>query len=98
MYAPMKYILPMTVIRRRRVMAVAGKVLARAGQKVGANDTIAESNLFPEYLLLDVARDPKNSKSAEAKDLLELFLEEDYGTDWATWQTKMTEWLKENPD
>lgn len=56
MHAPLKYILPMTVIRRRRVMPVAGKVLARAGQKVGATDTIAESNLYPEYLLLDIAR------------------------------------------
>jgi hypothetical protein len=52
----MKYNLPMTVIRRRRVMPVSGKVLVRAGQKVGATDTIAESNLYPEYLLLDISR------------------------------------------
>lgn len=51
-----KYILPMTVIRRRRVMPVAGKVLVRAGQKIGATDTVAESNLYPQYLLLDIAR------------------------------------------
>jgi hypothetical protein len=56
MYAPMRYNLPMTLIRRRRIMPVSGKVLARAGQKVGATDTIAESNLYPEYLLLDIAR------------------------------------------
>jgi hypothetical protein len=37
-------------------MPVAGKVLVRVGQKVGATDTIAESNLNPEYLLLDIAR------------------------------------------
>lgn len=51
-----KYILPMTVIRRRRVMPAAGKVLVRAGQKIGATDTVAESNLYPQYLLLDIAR------------------------------------------
>jgi hypothetical protein len=56
MFAPVKCILPMTVIRRQRIMPVTGKVLVRAGQKVGATDTIAESNLSPEYLLLDVAR------------------------------------------
>jgi hypothetical protein len=56
MFAPVKCILPMTIIRRQRIMPVAGKVLVRAGQKVGATDTIAESNLTPEYLLLDIAR------------------------------------------
>ena len=56
MFAPVKCILPMTIIRRQRTMPVAGKVLVRAGQKVGATDTIAESNLAPEYLLLDIAR------------------------------------------
>jgi hypothetical protein len=56
MFAPVKCILPMTIIRRQRLMPVAGKVLVRAGQKVGATDTIAESNLYPEYLLLDIAR------------------------------------------
>jgi hypothetical protein len=52
----MKYFMPMTVIRRRRVLPVPGKVLIRAGQKVGATDTIAETNLHPEYLLLDISR------------------------------------------
>jgi hypothetical protein len=56
MLAPVKCILPMTLIRRRRVMPYSGKVLVRAGQKVGATDTLAESNLNPEYLLLDVGR------------------------------------------
>ena len=56
MFAPMKCILPMTIIRRQRILPVAGKVLVRAGQKVGATETIAESNLYPEYLLLDIAR------------------------------------------
>ena len=56
MLAPVKHILPMTVIRRRRVMPYPGKVLVRAGQKVGATDIIAESNLYAEYLLLDIAR------------------------------------------
>ena len=56
MFAPVKCISPMTIIRRQRSMPVAGKVLARAGQKVGATETVAESNLSPEFLLLDIAR------------------------------------------
>ena len=46
------------------------------------------------YLL----RGRRSAKAREAKDLLELFLEEDYGADWTKWQTKMDEWLKANPD
>jgi hypothetical protein len=49
-------------------------------------------------LLLDIARNPEHRKASEAKEILELYLEEDYGTNWSVWQQKMTEWLKENPD
>ena len=48
--------------------------------------------------LLDVARTPNHAKAEEAKDLLELYLEEDYGADWAKWQSSMEQWLKDNPD
>ena len=34
----------------------------------------------------------------EAKDFLELFLEEDYGNDWDKWQAGIEQWLKANPD
>jgi uncharacterized protein (DUF4415 family) len=48
--------------------------------------------------LLEVARDPGNPKASDAKDLLQLYLDDDYGSDWPTWQTKMEAWLKDNPD
>ena len=35
---------------------------------------------------------------AEAKDLLELFLEEDFGNNWGQWQGRMQQWLQDNPD
>jgi hypothetical protein len=54
--APITHILPLTTIRRERALPVSGKVLVRASQKVGASDTIAEANLYAEYLLIDVAR------------------------------------------
>lgn len=48
--------------------------------------------------LLDVASDPNNAKHDEAKDLLELYLGQDYGDDWNNWGTQMTNWLQQNPD
>ena len=61
-------------------------------------DVLNRPNSLKLPLLLDVARDPQNPKASEAKDILELFLEEDYGTDWPTWQSKMQQWLADNPD
>jgi hypothetical protein len=56
MFGPVTHVLPITVIRRERFLPVSGKVLVRAQQKVVATDVIAEVNLQPEYLLLDIAR------------------------------------------
>jgi hypothetical protein len=52
--------------------------------------------MLPE--LVKVARNSQHAKAGEAKDFLELYLEEDYGADWNLWQTKVDEWLKANPD
>ncbi len=49
-------------------------------------------------ILLQVARTPNHPKAEEAKNLLERFLDEDYGTDWTRWESKMNAWLKDNPD
>ena len=56
MLAPITHILPLTIIRRERLLPVPGKVLVRQGQKIGASDVIAEANLFPEHLLVDIGR------------------------------------------
>ncbi len=56
MLAPMTHILPITVIRRERVLPVPGRVMVRKGQNVSATDIIVEANVQPEYVLLDVAR------------------------------------------
>ena len=69
-----------------------------AVQDVLMADLLNRPNSVKLPLLLDVARDAHNPKAGEAKDILELFLEEDYGTDWPQWQNKMQQWLADNPD
>jgi hypothetical protein len=62
------------------------------------DDVLNRANSLKLPALLEVARSAHHPKAAEAKDFLELFLEEDYGNDWNKWQVKMEEWLKDNPD
>jgi hypothetical protein len=61
-------------------------------------DALNRPNSLKLPVLLEVARDPQNPKAEEAKDVLQLFMEEDYGDDWGRWQARMDSWLKENPD
>lgn len=52
--------------------------------------------LLPE--LVEIARNPQHPTAGEAKDFLELYLENDYGTDWNLWSVKVKEYLTANPD
>jgi hypothetical protein len=61
-------------------------------------DTLNRPNSLKLPSLLEVARESDNPKAADARDLLQLYLEDDYGNDWPTWQAKMEAWLKDNPD
>jgi hypothetical protein len=54
--APVTHFLPLTTIRRERVLPVPGKIMVRKGQKVSASDAVAEANLSPSHQLLEVAR------------------------------------------
>ena len=54
--APITHILPLTTIQRERILPVPGKIIVRKGQKVAASDTLAEADLNPEHLLLDLGR------------------------------------------
>ena len=61
-------------------------------------DVMSRPNHLKLPLLLEVASHPEHPKAAEAKELLEFHLHNDYGTDWKVWQEKLGEWLRENPD
>jgi hypothetical protein len=61
-------------------------------------DVLNRPNSVKLPAILEVARDPQHPKAAEAKDLLELFLEDNFDQDWTRWQAKMEQWLKDNPD
>jgi len=56
MLATITHILPLTIVRRERVLPVEGKVVVRRGQKVAPKDVVAEASLTPKHLLLDIAR------------------------------------------
>ena len=56
MLAPITHILPLTTIRRRRLLPVPGRVLVRAGKNVNPTDIVAVATIAPEHKLINVAR------------------------------------------
>lgn len=56
MLAPITHILPLTNIRRTRVLSVPGQVLVRTGQKVNATDVIAQASIPSGHMVLDIRR------------------------------------------
>ncbi len=56
MIAPVTHILPLTQIRRSRMLPVKGRVLVRVGQKVNASDVVAEADMPGAHVIIDVRR------------------------------------------
>src|SRR5262245_52564346 len=71
---------------------------AEAVLDVLMTDVLNRPNGVKLNTLLDVARIPGHPKAEEARDVLEVFVDENYGEDWTAWSTAVQKWLKENPD
>jgi hypothetical protein len=47
-------------------------------------------------MLLAIARNNEHPLKDQAKDMLELFLQADYGTNWDDWSSAVDNWLQQN--
>jgi len=56
MQTSVTHIIPLTLIRRARLLPKPGKVLVRAGQQVQSSDVVAETSSHTRHILLDVRR------------------------------------------
>jgi hypothetical protein len=75
MIAPVTHILPLTHVRRARLLPENGRVLVRVGQKVNATDIVAESPQLSRHVLVNV----RNSLRLNRKDSLENYMERRVG-------------------
>jgi hypothetical protein len=71
MQANITHVLPLTVIRRTRLLPSPGKVLVREGQKVNANDAVAEYRTLGQHILIDIRRGLAVPSVAETEKLIE---------------------------
>jgi hypothetical protein len=75
MIAPVTHILPLTHIRRARLLPENGRVLVRAGQKVNATDIVAESPQQSRHVLVDV----RNGLRLNRKEPLDNYMDRRVG-------------------
>ena len=65
-------------------------------QEVLLNDLLNRNNTLKLNTLLRVLETPSHPLQQNAKDMLELFVQEDHGTNMAAWEKAVGDWLKEN--
>lgn len=58
------------------------------------SDVLNRPNNIKLPALLIVAQDARHPKAEEAHDILELQLDNDYGTNWTLWEQRLQEWLQ----
>jgi hypothetical protein len=60
------------------------------------NDLLNRRNTLKLPMLLAIARNDDHPLKDQAKDMLELFLQADYGTNWDQWASAVDVWLQQN--
>ena len=71
MQAPVSHILPLTMIRRARMLPVNGRVLARIGQKVSATDVVADADVSNKHVILNIRRALNLSAQDDLQKIIE---------------------------
>jgi hypothetical protein len=60
------------------------------------NDLLNRRNTLKLPMLLAIARNDDHPLKDQAKDMLELFLQADYATNWDQWASAVDTWLQQN--
>lgn len=71
MTASLTHVLPLTTIRRVRLLPAPGRVLVRPGQQVATNDPVAEVYMPDAHTLLDVRRALSIPSVSKAESLIQ---------------------------
>ena len=66
-----------------------------AVSEVLMNDLLNRDNALKLPMLLALAKTPDHPLQQDAMDMLQLFIQDDKGTNWDEWQTAIDEFLKE---
>ncbi len=69
---------------------------AEAVDTVLMTDLLNRNDGIKLPLLLSMARNESHPKHGEAKELLELYLQENHGDDWNQWESSVTNYLAQN--
>ncbi len=62
------------------------------------NDLLNRNNTLKLPMLLAVARDDDHPLKDQAREMLELLIQEDNGTNWDQWSASIDTWLQNNPE
>ena len=60
------------------------------------NDLLNRNNTLKLPMLLAVARDDDHPLKGQAREMLELLIQQDDGTNWDQWGASITAWLQNN--
>jgi hypothetical protein len=61
------------------------------------NDLLNRNNALKLPMLLAVAREDAHPLKDQAREMLELLIQEDNGSNWDQWATSINNWLQNNP-